>query len=168
MMGPILPGTSSMAAESLLKRSTAPWMTGVASGSTILESAARTLAAAPWNVSPDALAESPRPSRIASENVWKSIWPFDTMSETSAVVMCRWSARSWSTGTPELVSCSMSSPMSLPRAATDEKIVPMSLKLLPEAAATFATACRLLVMSWPLLIPAAESVAAAVAASPSP
>ena len=55
-----------------------------------------------------------------------------------------------------------------PRAATDEKMTPTSLKPRPEAAAAFATAWRLLVMSSPLLMPAAESVAAAVAASPRP
>ena len=157
-----------MAGPSCFMSPTTPCITGVASGSVMRESALPTFATAPSSMSPEDLAASPSPSLMASEKVLKSIWPEETMSETSAVVLCRWSARSCSTGTPELVSCSMSSPMSLPRAATDEKMTPTSLKPRPEAAAAFATAWRLLVMSSPLLMPAAESVAAAVAASPSP
>ena len=83
-------------------------------------------------------------------------------------VLPRYVPRSCRTGTPELESCIMSSPISLPRDATELKMTPTSLNARPDAAATFATDFSVLVISSPDLMPAAESVAAAVAASPRP
>ena len=66
------------------------------------------------------------------------------------------------------MSWSMSSPWSLPRAATDPKIVPMSVRLLPLICAVSATVLRTWVSSPPSLTPEADRLAATVAASPSP
>ena len=130
--------------------------------------AAFTFANAPLKVSPAANAAPPRPSCMESANVWKSILPLDTMSETSSEVLPRCLASSWRTGTPELMSWSMSSPCSLPRAATLLKMVPMSVRLRPDICAVSATVLRTLVICWPDLMPAALRVAATVAASPRP
>ena len=105
---------------------------------------------------------------MASANVWKSILPLDTMSDTSALVLPKWVASNWSTGTPELINWSMSSPCSLPRAATDPKIVPMSVRLRPEICAVSATVFNTSVICRPDLTPDADRLAATVAASPSP
>ena len=105
---------------------------------------------------------------MASANVWKSILPLDTMSDTSALVLPKWVASNWSTGTPELINWSMSSPCSLPRAATDPKIVPMSVRLRPEICAVSATVFNTSVICRPDLTPDADRLTATVAASPSP
>ena len=130
--------------------------------------AAFTFAKAPLNVSPAANAAPPNPSCMASAKVWKSILPFETMSDTSSEVVLRCLASIWRTGTPELISWSMSSPWSLPRAATDPKMVPMSVSDRPEICAVSATVLRTLVICSPDAMPAADRLAATVAASPNP
>ena len=62
----------------------------------------------------------------------------------------------------------MSCPSSLPFAATDEKIVPISVSDRPEICATSATVDSAFVMFCPDSIPTAENWAATVAASSSP
>ena len=69
---------------------------------------------------------------------------------------------------PELMSWSMSSPCSLPRAATDPKIVPMSVRLRPLICAVSATVLSTLVSWAPSATPDADRLAATVAASPRP
>ena len=69
---------------------------------------------------------------------------------------------------PELMSWSMSSPCSLPRAATDPKIVPMSVRLLPLICAVSATVLSTSVSWVPSATPDALNDAATVAASPRP
>ena len=83
---------------------------------------------------------------MAVANVLKSILPLDTMSETSSEVVFRCLASSWRTGTPELMSWSMSSPCSLPRAATEPKMVPMSVSERPLICAVSATVLSTLVI----------------------
>ena len=58
------------------------------------------------------------------------------------------------------MSWSMSSPWSFPRAATDPKIVPMSVRLLPLICAVSATVLRTLVSWSPSLMPEADRLAA--------
>ena len=130
--------------------------------------AAFTFANAPLNVAPAANAAPPNPSCMASANVWKSISPELTMSETCSLVLFRCLPSICNTGTPELMSCSMSSPCSLPRAATEPKIVPISVRERPEICAVSATVFSTLVNWSPEATPAAESEAATVAASPNP
>ena len=131
-------------------------------------SAAFAFATAPGNVSPVRFAAPPIPASIAAANVAKSIWPLETILETSAEVFPVCFASIWSTGTPELMSCSMSSPWSFPRAATDPKMVPMSVRERPEIAATSATVASVAVISLPFFTPAAAIIAATEAASPRP
>ena len=117
-------------------------------------------------VRPPAWAAPPSPACMASENVWKSIWPRETMSETSCVVTPSCLLRNCRTGTPALVSWSRSSPCSFPRAATEEKMAPTSVIDLPLIWAVSATVDRTVRICAPELIPAADMEAATVAASP--
>ena len=69
---------------------------------------------------------------------------------------------------PACMSCSISSPWSLPLAATCEKMTPMSLKPMPAicaASPTVPSTCWSWVPDW---MPLATRVAATLAASPSP
>ena len=131
-------------------------------------SAARALASAPVNVSAPFSAEPPKPSFIASAKVWKSISPLETIFDTSAEVFPRCLPSICSTGMPDDMRCSMSSPWSLPRAATLPKMVPTSVKLRPEIAATSATVDSVRVIASPFFTPAAAIMAATLAASPRP
>nr|WP_297110800.1 hypothetical protein [Tessaracoccus sp.] len=133
-----------------------------------LPRAAFAFATAPGNVSPVRFAAPPIPESMAFANVAKSISPFETIFDTSALVFPSCFPSIWSTGTPELISWSMSSPWSLPRAATDPKIVPMSVRDRPEIAATSATVDSVDVISLPFFTPAAAIIAATEAASPRP
>ena len=90
------------------------------------------------------------------------------MSETSSEVFPSSSPSSCSTGTPRDSNCSMSSPCSLPRAATELKIVPMSCRLVPAMVAVSPMIFSVRSRSWPGLIPAATAPAAAVPASSRP
>ena len=130
--------------------------------------AARALARAPVNVSAPFLAAPPMPAAMAASKVLKSIWPLVTISEISAEVLPRWVPSSCNTGMPDDMSWSMSSPCSLPRAATLPKMVPTSVRDRPEIAATSATVDSVLVISSPFLTPAAAIMAATLAASPRP
>lgn len=69
---------------------------------------------------------------------------------------------------PLLMSWSMSSPCSLPLAATEPKMVPMSVRLRPLIWAVSPTVLRTLVICSPEATPEADRLAATVAASPSP
>ena len=141
---------------------------GVATFCPILDSAAFTFAIAPVKVSPEESAAPPMPSSIAAWKVAKSICPFDTISETSAEVFPRCLLSICKTGTPAEVNWRRSSPWSFPRAATDAKIIPTSSIDRPEIVATSATLLSDAVMSLPDLIPAADNIAAEVAAASSP
>ena len=67
---------------------------GAAADAPSLDRAAFTFASAPWNVLPAFRAAPPMPACIASANVWKSIFPSDTIFETSADVTPSLSASS--------------------------------------------------------------------------
>ena len=77
---------------------------GVAADAPSLDRAAFTFDNAPSNVFPAFSAAPPMPACIASANVWKSIFPFDTMSDTSPDVTPSLSANSCKTGMPDEVS----------------------------------------------------------------
>lgn len=159
---------ASMSGMAWLNSPRSPLRTGVAAVSPSRLNAAFTFASAPVNVVPALCAAPPRPSCMASAKVWKSILPSETMSDTSALVLLRCLPSIWRTGMPLDMSWSMSSPWSFPRAATDPKIVPMSVRLRPLICAVSATVLRTCVSSPPSLTPEAERLAATVAASPSP
>ena len=158
----------SMSGMAWLNRPRRPLRTGVAAVSPSRLNAAFTLARAPANVVPALCAAPPNPSCMASAKVWKSILPSETMSDTSALVLFRCLPSIWRTGMPLDMSWSMSSPWSLPRAATEPKIMPMSVRLLPLICAVSATVLRTLVSWSPSLMPDADRLAATVAASPNP
>lgn len=159
---------ASMSGMAWLNSPRSPLRTGVAAVSPSRLNAAFTFASAPVNVVPALCAAPPRPSCMASAKVWKSILPSETMSDTSALVLFRCLPSIWRTGMPLDMSWSMSSPWSFPRAATDPKIVPMSVRLRPLICAVSATVLRTCVSSPPSLTPEADRLAATVAASPSP
>ena len=133
-----------------------------------LPRAAWALAAAPSKDSPIFKALPPMPARIAFSKVSKSIFPLETISEISAEVFPVSLASNWSTGIPDAMSCNMSSPWSLPRAATEPKITPTSCMLRPAIAAVSPTVFRVVSSCWPGLMPAATRPAATDAASPRP
>ena len=144
------------------------WKIGFSSASPKRPTAAPVFFIAPSKVSPIAFAAPPIPVSIAAWNVSKSILPSETILETSAEVSPSWSASSDNTGIPRPRSCSMSSPWSLPRAATELKIMPISPIPEPAIAAVSAMVVRVRAKSSPGLIPAATAVAAVDAASPKP
>ena len=102
--------TGSSAAKTLCR----PLSAGVANISPILAMLERMLAVTPENVSLAPLADSPNVSYMASENVWKSIWPLVTISRTSDWVLPRYSARTDRPLMPRSESCASCSPESLP------------------------------------------------------
>ena len=130
--------------------------------------AAWALAAAPVKDSPIFKADPPMPARMAFSKVSKSILPLETISEISAEVFPVSLASSWSTGMPDAISCNISSPWSLPRAAIEPKITPTSCMLRPAIAAVSPTVFRVVSNCWPGLMPAATRPAATDAASPNP
>lgn len=157
-----------MAGVSTLNVSRRAFNAGVASFWPTRDSAALTLAIAPEKVSPDVNADPPRYLSNAVANVAKSTLPLETISDTSWVDTPNWSESACSTGTPRLVSWSMSSPCSLPRAITDVKIAPASLKPMPAICAVSPTVFNTCVSCSPGLMPLATAAAATVAASSNP
>ena len=168
MTGFIRASIASKAAVTPLKPPAARLKNGPASVAPRRPAAAPMFRIAPCTVLPASSAAPPMPLRIARSNVAKSIWPLETMSETSADVLPSSSPSNCSTGTPRLASCSMSSPCSLPRAATEPKIVPISDMLVPAIVAVSPTVFRTCSSSLPGLMPAATTPAAVVAASSRP
>lgn len=160
--------TLSIAGVSTLNVSRNAFSAGVAAFWPTRDSAALTLAIAPEKVSPAASADPPRYLSNAVANVWKSTLPLETISDTSCVLTPSWSESACRTGTPRLVSWSMSSPCSLPRAITEVKIAPASLKPMPAICAVSPTVFNTCVNCSPGLMPDATALAATVAASSSP
>ena len=157
MMGMSLPPTLVAALRS-----------GVSNCSPSRPMAALTLPTMPSKLSPAFLAAPPMCSFMAASKSAKLTLPSETMSLAASVVVWKWSARYCRTGMPEPMSWSMSSPCSLPFAATWEKIRPMSWKLRPLIWAASPTVVSTPSRSPPCLMPDATSVAATLAASPSP
>lgn len=143
-------------------------MTGVATLSPKRLNAAFMLLIAPSKLSPADWAAPPRCSRMAASKSSKDTLPSETIFWASSAVTWKWSARYCRTGMPASMSWSISSPWSLPVAATLPKMTPMSLNSTPAICAVSPTVLRT-VCNWPpCLTPEATRPAATLAASPRP